>query len=130
MESNSMNVQSCVSSKPKSTMVFSCSGAADVGAISDQTARRMAKENLASMCCTAAVAAEIPEILGKVREIETILVIDGCSKNCAKNILNQAGFTNINHFQLEALGMEKGKSPVTEDTVDMLYNLAKEYLKE
>ena len=41
-------------------MVFSCSGAADVGAISDLAARRIQRERQAFMCCTAAIAANVP----------------------------------------------------------------------
>ena len=48
---------------PRYNMVFACSGAADVGAISDRAARRLAREKTASMCCTAAIGADIPDIV-------------------------------------------------------------------
>ena len=53
----------CSCGKISYNMTFACSGAADVGAIADQAARKLSKEKTASMCCTAAIAAEIPEIL-------------------------------------------------------------------
>jgi len=38
-----------------------------VGKITDLTARELVKEKTASMCCVAAIAAEIPEILSRHR---------------------------------------------------------------
>ncbi len=113
-----MNSQTCQCSKPKYKLVFSCSGAADVGAISDHTARELRDEKTASMCCIAAVGAAIPDIVETTRNAADILAIDGCEKECAKIILNQAGFFNIKHLQLETLGMKKGESPVTEERVE------------
>lgn len=113
-----MSSSDCGCSRMKYKLVFSCSGAADVGAISDQTARKLRNEKTASMCCIASVAAEIPDILETTRNAEDILAIDGCDKDCAKIILNKAGFPNFKHLQLETLGMKKGESPVTEKRVE------------
>ncbi len=51
---------------------------------------------------------------------EAILAIDGCPLNCAKNCLEQAGFITFEHLQLADLGMEKSKSPVTDERVDQV----------
>jgi len=102
----------------KYNLVFSCSGAADVGAIADQAARRLSQEKMASMCCAAAIAAEIPEILDMTRNAERLLVIDGCPKDCAKIILEKAGFAKIKHLQLETIGMKKKESPLTEERIE------------
>ena len=113
-----MSSQGCSCGSMKYNLVFSCSGAADVGAIADQTARNLSKEKTASMCCAAALGAEISEILDIARNAERILVIDGCPKDCAKIILEKAGFTNVKHLQLETLGMKKSESPFTENRVE------------
>lgn len=123
-----MDTQSCQCSKPKYKLVFSCSGAADVGAISDQTARALKEEKTASMCCIAAIGAEIPDILETTRNAVDILAIDGCDKDCAKTILNKAGFTNIKHLQLETLGMKKGESPLTKERVEQSLIAARKLL--
>jgi uncharacterized metal-binding protein len=113
-----MDTSSSHCSKPKYKLVFSCSGAADVGAISDRAARQLKDEKAASMCCIAAIGAEIPEILETTSNAAAILAIDGCDKNCARIILEKAGFTDFQHMQLEELGMKKGESPVTEERVE------------
>lgn len=125
-----MDSQNNLNPKPIPAMVFSCSGAADVGAITDQAARRLSKEKTASMCCTAAVAAEIPDIMEKVYNTKHILALDGCDKECTGVILSQAGLSNVSHLQLDNLGMKKGESPVTEDRINMVMQVARDCISE
>lgn len=117
-----MNTQSCQCSKPKFKLVFACSGAADVGEIADQAARHLTKEKMASMCCSAAVAADIPEIIEKTQDADRLLALDGCPKDCVKTILQKAGFTNFKHLQLETVGLKKGESPMTESRIETVLN--------
>lgn len=98
-------------------LAFACSGAADVGAIADQAARKLAKEKTAPMGCAAAIAAENPEVLEKAASATKIVVLDGCDKACAKKILEQGGYPDCAHVELGTLGMEKGKTPVNADTI-------------
>jgi len=98
-------------------LVFACSGAADVGAVADQAARKLSREKTASMCCTAAIAAEVPEILEKATFATKIVVIDGCEKACAKGIMEKGGFTDFAHVPLGTLGMEKGKTAVDDANI-------------
>lgn len=109
--------------------VFACSGAADVGAISDQAARQLKQEGKAAMCCAAAIAAGIPEILRKTEDASKLLVIDGCPLNCAQTILQNAGFDRARHLQLEDLGMRKGETPPTADNVAQAARAGAEMLR-
>ena len=110
------------------SLVFACSGAADVGAVSDQAARLLSRERTASMCCGAAMAAEIPDILTKARCASRIVVIDGCDKACAKAILERAGFKDSAHVELGSVGMVKGETPVNEEHVRRAAQAAREVL--
>lgn len=119
---------SCSCSGKEYDVVFACSGAADVGAISDLAARRLSREKTASMLCTAAVGAGFGDILEKVRLARKILVIDGCKEDCARKVLEGAGFS-VNHaLRLETLGMEKGKTPVGDAVVERAAAQASELL--
>ena len=113
-----MNQPNCNCSTPKVNLVFACSGAADVGKITDLTARELVKEKTASMCCVAAIAAEIPEIIDVARKAGRLLVMDGCNKNCARIIMERAGFDKFNYLQLETLGMKKGESPPNDERLE------------
>ena len=107
----------CNCGKVQYNLVFACSGAADVGAISDQAARVLSREKTALMCCTAAIAAGIPDIMEKAALANRIVVIDGCDKECAKKILDKGGFSDYAYVELGSIGMEKGKTPVEQKNV-------------
>ncbi|GAF73038.1 unnamed protein product, partial [marine sediment metagenome] len=79
--------------------IFACSGAADVGAIADQTARRLTREGAGKMYCLAGIGGRVEEIMENTRAAEKILAIDGCEKECAKNCLEQAGFTEFAYLR-------------------------------
>jgi uncharacterized metal-binding protein len=100
-------------------LIFACSGAADVGAIADQAARRLTKDGAGRMFCLAGVGGRVPGIMATTESATRLLAIDGCPLNCVKSCLEQAGFRNYDHLQLADLGMEKGKTPPTPEAVAM-----------
>ncbi|HUW32664.1 MAG TPA: putative zinc-binding protein [Planctomycetota bacterium] len=105
----------CCSGGPK--LIFSCSGAADVGAIADQAARRLSAAGKGKMFCMAGIGGRVSGIMKTTEGASKIVAIDGCPLHCAKNSLEQVGFTQFEHVKLAELGMEKGKSPVTDERV-------------
>jgi len=105
----------CCSGGP--TLIFACSGAADVGEIADRAARKMTKDGIGKMFCLAGIGGRIGGIMKTTESAEKILAIDGCPLNCVRNCLEQAGFNKFMHLQLADLGLEKGKSPATEQNI-------------
>jgi uncharacterized metal-binding protein len=101
-------------------LIFACSGAADVGAIADQAARKLSREGKGKMFCTAGIGGRVSGIIETTKSAGKIVAIDGCPLNCAKNSLEQAGFANFAHLQLADLGLEKGKTPVTDENVALV----------
>ena len=116
----------CCSGAP--TLIFACSGAADVGAIADQVARRLTKEGCGKMFCLAGVGGRVSGIMKTTETAEKILAIDGCSLDCAGNCLRQAGFMNFEHLQLAELGLEKGKSEVGDENIGRVVDKGKELM--
>jgi uncharacterized metal-binding protein len=98
-------------------LIFACSGAADVGAIADQAARKLARDGVGKMFCLAGVGGRVPGIVKSTEAAAAILVIDGCPLSCGANCLKQAGFTTFQHLKLADIGMEKGKTAVTEENI-------------
>jgi uncharacterized metal-binding protein len=98
-------------------LIFACSGAADVGAIADHAARKMTKEGVGKMFCLAGIGGRIDGIIKTTEAAGKILAIDGCPINCVKATLEKAGFNQFAHLQLADLGLEKGKSPATEENI-------------
>ena len=103
------------SAAPK--LIFACSGAADVGAIADQAARKLSRDGVGKMFCLAGVGGRVSGILKTTESADAILAIDGCPLNCVKHSLEQAGFMEFKHLQLADLGMAKGQTPPDEASI-------------
>jgi len=113
-----------------SKLVFACSGAADVGEVTDRAARKMTADGTARMFCMAGIGVEIEPILQTTRQVSQILAIDGCGINCVKACLEKAGFNNFKHLQLAELGLAKGSSPATGENVEKVCARAREVLAD
>jgi len=110
------------------TLIFSCSGAADTAEITDRVARSLTKEGVGKMYCLAGIGGKINPILVQTKAADRILAIDGCPLDCAKRTLEEGGFQDFQHFRVTDLGMEKGKSPATAERIALAVNKAKELL--
>ena len=117
---------SCCSAGP--TLIFACSGAADVGEIADRAARKLTKDSIGKMFCLAGIGGRVNGIMKTTESASKILAIDGCPLNCVKNCLAQAGFHQFTHLQLAELGLEKGKSPATNENFGKAVQKAVELL--
>ena len=109
-------------------LIFACSGAADVGAIADQAARKLTKEGVGKMFCLAGVGGRVSGIMKTTESADRILAIDGCPLDCARNCLEQARLTKFDHLQLAELGLEKGRAPATDDAVEKVAAKGREML--
>ncbi len=99
-------------------LIFACSGAADVGAVADQTARKLTRDGAGRMFCLAGIGGRVSGIMATTAAAAKVLAIDGCPLSCAKHTLEQAGFSGFGHLQLADLGMEKGKTPMSPEAVE------------
>lgn len=99
------------------TLIFACSGCADVGALSDQAARKLTREGKGKMACLAGIGARISGIVKSTEAADKILAIDGCPLDCSKKMLEGAGFKIFQHLRLSDHGFEKGKTEVSEASV-------------
>lgn len=101
-------------------LVFVCAGAADVGALTDRAARKLHQDGLMAMSCLASIGARDADILFNTDLADQILVIDGCPKACGRRTFEQAGLPpqRLTHFDLTAVGLFKGSSPMTAENVE------------
>jgi uncharacterized metal-binding protein len=122
-----MSAQTCqCGAAPR--LIFSCSGAADVGGVADQAARKLNREGQGKMFCLAGVGGRVSGILKTAESASAILAIDGCPLNCARKSLEQAGFSGFSHLQLADLGLAKGETPVSDEAVAQVAAKAAELL--
>ncbi len=104
-------------------LVISCSGAADVGYIADQTARKLNRNKVRKMSCLAMFATYDEQQVKNLKD-KNILLIDGCSEDCGKKILEKIGVTNYKYLRINDLGYEKGKTPTSQQVVNDVYSKA------
>ncbi len=110
------------------TLIFACSGAADVGHVADLAARRLMTEGAGRMFCLVGVGGRVKPIMETTAAASRILVIDGCGLDCAKATLREAGFERFDHLRVTDLGLEKGKSPAEEQAVGRVVRRGQEIL--
>lgn len=98
-------------------LIFSCSGAADVGEIADRAARLLAEHGSGSFFCLAGISAGISGIVKSTEAASAILVIDGCKLDCAKKTLAEAGMSDLMHVRVTDYGFSKGRTEVTNENI-------------
>ena len=121
-----MTDQSSCACNAAPRLIFACSGAADVGEISDKAARLLTRQGAGNMFCLAGIGGRVSGILKSTEAASGILVIDGCKLDCAKLCLSEAGFTDIKHVRITDYGLQKGRSPVTEENIARIVNICLE----
>lgn len=114
------------STAPK--LIFSCSGAADVGELCDKAARALSREGCGKMYCLAGVGGGVEVIVANTRAASVALALDGCALDCAKKTLEREGVENIVSLRVTDYGFEKGASPATPENVERLLAVARPLL--
>jgi len=109
-------------------LIFACSGAADVGEISDRAARSMNRDAAGKMFCMAGIAGRITGIMKMTESASKILAIDGCELDCVKNCLEQTGFDRFEHLRVTDLGLEKGSASVNDENIAKVAGRGKEMM--
>lgn len=97
-------------------LLYTCSGCADVGKISDETTRKLSKDGFGKMTCLAGIGARISDFIESAKGADENITIDGCPVACAKKTLEGVEVKPISLILTE-MGMVKGKTPVTEEVV-------------
>jgi len=121
-----MNVK--LADDSQSRLIFACSGASDVGHLTDRAARALAREGVGRMYCLAGIGGQVESMLATTRAAKKVLVIDGCEQECGRKTLKQAGFDRLIHLKLADVGFQKGKTSgkpgevnlITQEATDLL----------
>ena len=116
--------ESCTSGEAPN-VVLACSGASDVGEITDLAARKLAAEGVATMLGLAGISGRVSGIVASAKAAPARLAIDGCPVDCARKILEQADLGKFEHLRLSDLGMERGESPITDARIKKVVNCAR-----
>jgi uncharacterized metal-binding protein len=94
------------SNQKKRVLIMSCSGAANVGQLSNQVASELVREQFANPFCLAGIGAHRRGFVKAASEADTI-IIDGCVIGCGRLILEHAEIPVTKYLVLTDLGFEK-----------------------
>jgi uncharacterized metal-binding protein len=90
-------------------MILACSGGSNVGQLSNQAAVELTKEGFGSMYCLAGIGAAISGFMQSAKDVDEMVVIDGCPIGCARGVLKEQGIPERNYLVVTDLGFEKAK---------------------
>ena len=107
----------CTCGNKKVRLIYSCSGGADVGALADKVARKLAKTETGNMSCIASVGAEIPGFISSARNADCNITIDGCNIRCAAKNLENRGVKPLS-FVISNFGFEKGQTDPSPESLE------------
>ena len=91
-------------------MILACAGGSNVGQLSNQVAVELTQEGFGKLFCLAGVGAHLSGFVQSARDIDELVVIDGCEIGCSKAILEHADITLKNYLVISEMGIEKNKN--------------------
>lgn len=108
----------CGGSCTKNYIALSCSGASDLGELTDKVTRKIRSElPNTSMNCLAKLGFGEQSLIDAIGK-EQALVIDGCPIDCGRKIMEKNGISNFKHIRLTDFGYVKGQTPATSEMIE------------
>ncbi|MBU4276963.1 MAG: putative zinc-binding protein [Proteobacteria bacterium] len=90
-------------------MLLACSGASNVGQLTNQACVELTQEGFGKMFCLAGVGGKLQGFIQAVKDAPELVILDGCEKGCAKAIMQQAGLPLRGYVVLTQQGIAKNK---------------------
>ena len=90
-------------------MILACSGASNVGQLSNRAAIELTQEGLGKMFCLAGIGGDLSGFVQSAKDSPRMIAIDGCEVACAKATLERAKVPLKDYIVLTDLGVEKNK---------------------
>ncbi len=90
-------------------LVYACSGASNLGQLTNEIAVRLDRDGLAEMSCAEAVGIEAEPPYAAALSGRPVIAVSGCPLACASRLLTEHGVTVTHSIQLENRGVLKTK---------------------
>lgn len=92
---------------PAEILIFSCSGASNVGQISNQAAIKLTRDNVGKFFCLAGLGGHVPAMVESAKVGRRFVVIDGCPIACGKETIVHLGYPLTDYVVVSELGIKK-----------------------
>jgi uncharacterized metal-binding protein len=114
---NEKDSSGCGCGEEDVTLVFPCSGASNVGQLTNELALRMTREGMGRMSCLAGVGAHLDGFVVAAKDCGKLVVLDGCPVGCAGKIFEHVGIKPHVQLVLTEHGFQKrhGVPPQSSD---------------
>ncbi|MGD0273061.1 MAG: putative zinc-binding protein [Gaiellaceae bacterium] len=90
-------------------LVYACSGASNLGQLTNEIAVRLDRDGLAEMSCAEAVGIEAEPPYAAALSGRLVVAVSGCPLACANRLLAEHGVAVTRSIQLENRGVLKAK---------------------
>jgi uncharacterized metal-binding protein len=94
----------------KKRIIFPCAGQANTGQLTNLAAIQLTEEGFGSIACVALLATGAEGLVGSAKNIDEVVLLDGCPMACAKKIAEAQGIPVGQHLVITKLGITKGFS--------------------
>jgi uncharacterized metal-binding protein len=81
--------------EPTEVLIFSCSGASNLGQIANETAFWVREAGKGTMYCTAGIGGRVPGLVDGARNAKVLVGIEGCPIGCVKRCLEAEGLAPV-----------------------------------
>jgi uncharacterized metal-binding protein len=85
--------------EPSEILIFSCSGASNIGQITNQAGVRLSQNGTGRFFCLAGIGGHVSGMIESTKAGKMLIAIDGCQVACAKKTLEHAGSILTNMFR-------------------------------
>ena len=89
------------------TVLFTCSGAANVGQVANQAAVDLQQEGIGKMLCLAGIGSHNSGMIASGKGADRVVGIDGCPVACTKKALEHAEVPMTDYVVVTELGFQK-----------------------
>ncbi|MCM1987703.1 MULTISPECIES: putative zinc-binding protein [Methanococcoides] len=89
--------------------LFSCSGASNVGQLSNQIVIELNDREVGNMMCAVGIGGKVSGLVRSAEGCDRIIAIDGCPLECTKKALKLSNINIDRHIILTDLGIVKNK---------------------
>ena len=108
MRKNGRNTScSCGKNEPK-RIIFPCAGQANVGHLTNLAALQLTEERSGSIACASLLAIGSEGLVKTAKDVDEVLVPDGCPMVCARKIAEAQGVPVGQHLVMTEPGITEG----------------------
>ena len=99
--------QPCTPISANDIVILPCSGAGNVGQLTNEAGVALNREGFGKLYCLAGIGSGLAEFIAEARKARILIAVDGCQLGCARLLLEKSDMPCTHHLVVTDLGIEK-----------------------